>query len=147
MTNPASTASRFRQFRERAGLTHGEVAASLTVSAPCIWDIESNDDELSSCYSVSDVRKFCKALGVRPIELFGGEAAGPPISAVELVNHIHHHCHSHGITLHQFEDAVGWRLSACMEPAEQFFEGITTDGLQWLCRELGIDWRRVILSL
>jgi hypothetical protein len=34
-----------------------------------------------------------------------------------------------------------------MEPPERLFEEMSIDGLQWLCRELGIDWHRVILSL
>ena len=51
-----------------------------------------------------------------------------------------------GVTLEQFEDAVGWRLSACIEPPERLLEDMTVDGLQWLCRELHIDWRRVFLS-
>ena len=44
----------------------------------------------------------------------------------------------------QFEDAVGWRLSACMDPPEKVVEDLSIDGLQWLCRELRIDWRRAL---
>jgi transcriptional regulator with XRE-family HTH domain len=142
-----SPASRFREFRERAGLTHDQVANGLLISASCIWDIESHDDELSICYSPRDIQKFCQVLGVQPIELFGGETTSSPISAVELVRLIHEQCHSRGITLPQFEDSVGWRLSDCIEPPEHLLEAITIDGLQWLCRELGVDWRRIILGL
>ncbi len=147
MTISSSPALRFREFRERAGLTHEEVANSLLISASCIWDIESNDGELSSCYSPSDVQKLCQVLNIRPIELFGGETTGSPISAIELVRLIHEQCHSRGVTLEQFEDKVGWRLSACIEPPEHLLEDITIDGLQWLCRELSLDWRRIILNL
>jgi len=138
---------RFREFRERAGLSHDEAAQQMGISSPAVWDIESCEDEISECYSPSQVQKFCHVLGVRPIELFGGEAAGLPISAAELVRLIHEQCRSRGVTLEQFEDAAGWRLSACIEPPERLLEDITIDGLQWLCQELGIDWRRVILSL
>ena len=138
---------RFREFRERAGLSHDEAAQQMGISSPAVWDIESCEDEISECYSPSQVQKFCQVLGVRPIELFGGEAAGLPISAAELVRLIHEQCRSRGVTLEQFEDAAGWRLSACIEPPERLLEDITIDGLQWLCQELGIDWRRVILSL
>ena len=31
--------------------------------------------------------------------------------------------------------------------SESLLEDMTVDGLQWLCRELRIDWRRVLLSL
>ena len=149
MTISTSPASRFREFRERAGLSHDEVAQRFDtlISSACIWDIESQDDELSSCYSPKQVQQFGRILGVRPIEFFGCETTDSPISAVELVQLIREQCRSRGVTLEQFEDSVGWRLSACIEPPEHLLADITVDGLQWLCRELGIDWRRVILSL
>ena len=147
MTSTTSQASRFREIRERAGLTRDEVANTLLISGPSVWDIETHDDELSSCYSPRQVQKLCQVLRVRPTELLGIETTGSPISATELVRLIHEQCRSRGVTLEQFEDAVGWRLSACIEPPEHLLEDITIDGLQWLCRELGLDWQRVILGL
>jgi hypothetical protein len=93
------------------------------------------------------VQKFCRVLGIRPVELFADSIPEPAVSAAELVRLIHAECDSRGITLEQFEDAVGWRLSACIEPPAYMLEDMTVDGLQWLCRELRIDWRRVFLSL
>jgi DNA-binding XRE family transcriptional regulator len=146
MTTIKSPASRFREFRERAGLSHEEAARQMGVASPAVWDIEGFENELSSCYSPSQVQQFARVLGVRPVELFGTEVASP-VSAIELVRLIHEQCRSRGVSLEQFEDAVGWRLSACIEPPERLFEDIGIDGLQWLCRELGIDWLRVISSL
>jgi len=71
----------------------------------------------------------------------------PAVSAAELVALIHGECRKRGVTLEQFEDVVGWRLSQCMDPPEQLFQDMTLDGLQWLCRGLGIHWHTVILSL
>jgi transcriptional regulator with XRE-family HTH domain len=146
---PATTSPefRFREFRERAGLSHDEVAQQMGISSSSVWDIESCDDEISQCYSPNQVRQFCRVLGIRPSELFAVEIAETPVSAPELVRLIHEQCRSRGVTLEQFEDAVGWRLSVCIEPPERLFEDISIDGLQWLCRELGIHWHRVILSL
>jgi transcriptional regulator with XRE-family HTH domain len=138
---------RFREFRERAGLSHDEAARQMDISSPSLWDIENCEGELSACYSPSQVRQFCRVLGVRPGELFGVETEEPPVSAAQLVRLIHEQCHSRGVTLEQFEDPVGWRLSACIEPPERLLEDMTVDGLQWLCRELRIHWHRVILSL
>ena len=119
----------------------------MGVSSASVWDIESFEDELSSCYSPSEVQRFSRVLGIRPVELFGAESSGSPVSAVELVSLIHEQCRLRGVTLQKFEDTVGWRLSACIEPPEHLLEDISIDGLQWLCRELGIDWHRVISSL
>ena len=135
---------RFREARERAGLSPDDLAARSGVSDACIWDIESFEGDLTCCYSPSDVQKFCRVLGICPVVLFGGELSEPAVSPDELVTLIHEECHSRGVTLENFEDSVGWRLSACIEPPERLLEDMTVDGLQWLCRELRIDWRRAI---
>lgn len=137
---------RFREARKRLGLSPNELAAQSGVSDAGVWDIEDFPDDLTCCYSPSDVRKFCRVLGIRPVTLFADEIAEPAVSANDLVRLIHNECRSRGVTLEQFEDAVGWRLSACIEPPELLLEDMTVDGLQWLCRELHIDWRRVLLS-
>ncbi|HEX4342318.1 MAG TPA: hypothetical protein VH255_02950, partial [Verrucomicrobiae bacterium] len=68
----------------------------------------------------------------------------PSISPTQLVQFIHDECRLRNITLEQFEDMVGWRLSACIHPPERLLEDMTVDGLKWLCRELRIDWRRAL---
>ena len=135
---------RFRDARERRGLSPDQVAAQSGVTDAGVWDIEECEGDLTCCYSPRDVQKFCRVLGIRPVELFGEEISEPAVSGDELVRRIHKECRSRGITLEQFEDAVGWRLSACIEPPERLLEDMTVDGLQWLCRELRIDWRRAL---
>ena len=145
--NTVAPHTRFREARERLGLSPDEVAAQSGVSDAGVSDIEKCKGDRTCYYSPRDVQKFCRVLGIRPVELFGEEISEPAVSADELARRIHEECRSLGITLEQFEDAVGWRLSACIEPPERLLEDMTIDGLQWLCRELGIDWHRVILSL
>jgi hypothetical protein len=137
---------RFREARERLGLSPDELAAQSGVSAAGVWDIEACEGDLTGCYSPGDIQKFCRVLGIRPVELFADEISEPAVSADKLVQLIRDECRSRGVTLEQFEDVVGWRLSACIEPPERLLEDMTVDGLQWLCRELHIDWHRVILS-
>lgn len=134
---------RFKELRERAGLSDEDIAHEMGISRSCIWDIESHEDELTSCYSPNEVSKFCRALAARPCDLFGATEESP-ISSKELVERIHMECRNRGISLEQFEEAVGWYLSRSIEPPEQLLEDMGVDGLQWLCRELRIDWRRVI---
>lgn len=135
---------RFREARERLGLSPDEVAARSGVTDAGIWDIEAFEGDLTCCYSPRDVQQFCRVLGIRPVELFGAGISEPPISPKELVLLIHTECRSRGVALEQFEDSVGWRLSACMEPPERLLEDMTVDGLKWLCRELRIDWQRAL---
>lgn len=98
---PATTSPefRFREFRERAGLSHDEAAQQMGISSSCIWDIEGCEDELSDCYSPAQVRQFCRVLGISPSQLFGVETAGSPVSAAELVGLIYEQCRSRGVTL------------------------------------------------
>ena len=50
---------RFRQARERRGLSPEEVAERSEVSSPAIWDIETVEGDLTRCYSPNDIRQFC----------------------------------------------------------------------------------------
>jgi transcriptional regulator with XRE-family HTH domain len=147
MPDTASPSKRFQEFRERAGLSHEEAASRMGISAPSVWDIESFESELTECYSPSEVRRFCEAMGTRPRDLFEVTTAEPVVSASELADRIRAECNKRGITLEQFEDAVGWRLTESIDPPERMLEDMSLDGLQWLCRELGIHWHRVILGL
>ncbi|HEY2081656.1 MAG TPA: helix-turn-helix domain-containing protein [Verrucomicrobiae bacterium] len=144
MAEPTSVAARFRQFRERDGLSENEASRQMGISPSCLWDIESFEGDLLQGYSPIELRKFCRVLGIHPNELFGVENKEPPVSAPELVRLIQEQCELRGMTLEQFEDVVGWQLSAGIESPEKLLEGMTIDGLQWLCKELGVDWHRVI---
>jgi len=144
MADAVSVGSRFREFRQRADLSEEEASSKMGISVSCLWDIESFESDLSCCYSPNELRKFCRVLKIQSSELFSVESKGPPISAEGLVRLIHEQCRLRGMTLEQFEDVVGWQLSACIEPPGALLENLSIDGLQWLCRELGVDWHRVI---
>ena len=135
---------RFREARERLQLSVDDAAALCGISAPCVWDIESHAAELTACYSAMDVFRFSEALHIPASAFFGDDIAGAPVSAAALGQMIREECRVRKITLEQFEDAVGWKLGESMEPPGRLLEDMTLDGLQWLCRELRIDWRRVL---
>ena len=75
---------RFRELRERAGLSIDEAAGRIGVQSPCIWDIESFEDEITSCYFPLEVQRFCKALGASAAELFEVATSEPAVSAEEF---------------------------------------------------------------
>ena len=64
---------RFREARERLGLSPDEVAQRSGVSSAGVWDIEECEGDLTCCYSPRDVQQFCRVLGIRPVELFADE--------------------------------------------------------------------------
>ena len=44
----------------------------------------------------------------------------------------------------QFEEVVGWSLGECIDAPGRLLDYLSVDGLQWLCRELRVDWRRAL---
>ena len=59
MPETTSLSKRFRELRERAGLSENEAGQQMGVS---VWDIEAVEDEFTCCYSPAEVRKFCEVL-------------------------------------------------------------------------------------
>jgi transcriptional regulator with XRE-family HTH domain len=147
MPSMTSPASRFRELRERAGLSHDDVANRMRISSACIWDIEAQDDELSSVYSLADLKKISNTVGTTPSELFGVRISEPSVSPDELIWLIGQQCHARKITIEQLENLIGWRLAGYLDSSEQLLKNINVDVLQWLCAELGIDWQRVMSGL
>jgi len=139
---------RFRVARERLGLSAHEVAARCDIQPIDVWEIEGLEGDLESCYTPRQVQKFCQALGIRPIDLFGDGISEAPVSADYLVQLIHAECQLRGVTLEQFEDVIEWRsLGSIIEPPEKLLEFIRINSLQRLCQALRIDWRRILLSI
>ena len=138
---------RFKEFRERAGLSFDDAAQQMELSPACIWDIENCEDEIEVCYSPHEVQRFCQVFGIQPAELFAVTTTEPPITAAGLVSLIHEECQSRNLTMEQFEDKVGWRLHTMIDPPERLLTEMTIDGFREVCRELHIDWHRVVLSL
>jgi len=91
-----------------------------------------------------EVFRFSEALCIPASAFFGDDVPGTPVSADALSDLIFEECRGRGISLERFEDLAGWKLSESMEPPVRLLEDMTLDGLQWLCRELRIDWRRVL---
>jgi transcriptional regulator with XRE-family HTH domain len=139
---------RFREARERRGLSPEQFAALCGLYPIDVWEIEGVENDLEWCYTLREVQKFCQILDIRPIELFGDSNTEPPVSADDLVQRIHAECRLRGVTLEQFEDAIEWgQLNTILEPPEKLLEVMDIDHLRRLCQELHIDWRRVLLSL
>jgi transcriptional regulator with XRE-family HTH domain len=147
MNSAASTAARFRTARERAGLSIAETAARAGISEPCVWDLESYDDELMTVYSPGDLQRFVAIFAVYPRDLVGTEDRDDPVSIDELASAICEHCRALGLTINEFSDAAGWDVSKVMDAPQLLLSDISIDGIRDICHELGIDWQRLISGL
>jgi transcriptional regulator with XRE-family HTH domain len=147
--SPASPnpATRFHEFLEHSGLSREEAAERMGVTTHSIWDLKTYANELITVYSPDHLRRFARILAVSPLDFFDAKECGPPVSPAELAQMIRVQCQSRNVTLVQFEDIVGWRLNECMDPPERLLTDMSVDGLQRLCRELNLDWLRVINAL
>jgi transcriptional regulator with XRE-family HTH domain len=139
-------AVRFREARERAGLSPDDAADRMGISSASLWDIECCAEELL-IYSPARIRQFSDVLGISPRGLFGIESQAAPITARELIALIREHCRSRAITIEQFEDASGWRVAHNLDEPEKFLHDYDIEGIRDICGELGVDWQRFILSL
>lgn len=143
---PQSPSARFKYFRERAGLSMGEVAEKMGGGFidMGVWDIEAYDDELFSVYSPRQVLRLSQIINTTPQELMNLHSSEPPVTATELVQFTNRVCVTRGISLDQLEDKVGWHLSRMIEPPELLLQDMSLEGIIDLCKELQIDWVRVI---
>ena len=127
---------RFREVRERLGLSAEEVTARCDLQPIDVWEIEGLEGDLEMSFTPKQVQKFCQVLGIQPIDLFGDDISETPVSADDLVQLIHAECLLRGITLEQFEDVIEWwSLGSIIEPPEKLLESMRIDSLQRLCRE------------
>lgn len=139
---------RFREARERRGLSPERFAALCSLHPLDVLEIEGLEGDLETCYTPRQVQRFCEVLGIRPIDLFADTISEASVSADALVQLIYAECRSRGVTLAQFEDVIEWwSLGSILEPPEKLLESMRIGSLQQLCQELHIDWRRVLLSL
>jgi hypothetical protein len=145
MPEAGSIAERLQKLRERVGFSVEELAARMDISP---FHVELADADFTCEYSPADVQRFCHVLQASPLELFGVEPEAPPLTPGDLAALIRERCSSRGITVEQFEDASGWYVAKSLDDPQRFLgEDYSMDGIQDICRELGVDWRRFLLSL
>jgi transcriptional regulator with XRE-family HTH domain len=142
-----SIAKRFRLARERASLSIAEMAVRAGISEPCIWDLETYDNELMTVYSPADLYRFADILSVAPTELVGTETPDAHLSASELASAICEHCQVRRRTLEEFGHAAGWDICEAVGAPQLLLTDFSIDGIQDICRELDVDWRRFISGL
>jgi transcriptional regulator with XRE-family HTH domain len=139
MNSTNSIGMRFRAARERLGLSTEQAAAQMRVPPSAVSLMEMDDDEIGSCCTIADVRRFAGVLRTTSRELFDIPAAVSPLRLDALEQLIREHCQSRGISFQQFGETVDW-------PVGTNIGDLPLVLIADICRELGVDWRRVFVS-
>ena len=142
--------SRLRAARAVKGLSEHEVAALMGISSACYYDIEACWDELIHVCRLKDISNLCRILGLPARDLFRDYAvnlSAPMISFGEVLGRVTEHCRLRRMSIGEFEDVAGWRLSECLADPKKAVEDWCVDCLRDICREIGIDWFQVVAGL
>jgi transcriptional regulator with XRE-family HTH domain len=135
------TAARIRDLRARTGKTPVEMAGLLGVNIHWYDDLEQHDDELASTLTLGQAVRLAALLGATLHDLLAvSEERDEVISLQQLPERIASCLAREGISIEQFEDRIGWKLTPFLEhPVERGFE-LPLMFFQALAAGLGIRW-------
>ena len=137
-----AVAERFREARERLGLTQADVAEQLGIQVSSYWDIEFHDDEAFDCFSLAELRQIATILKT-PLEVllfgngFNGSTSGTSPSMI--AERLRVLAGSEGLTIDELGDRLGWDLTPIMADPEAI-DQFNLAGLSDLCAAIGVDW-------
>jgi transcriptional regulator with XRE-family HTH domain len=134
-------AQRIARARERAGLTHGEVAERIDVNSAWYWDIESFDDEAFTVLSLKQLATLAGVLGVDARALLLGDdvSRARGLAFGDISRRLAERLQRDRLTVDQFGDAVGWDLAAVLTDPESLWE-FNVDGFFAIAEALEFDW-------
>lgn len=134
-------ADRICELRTRLGKSELEMSKLLGINIHWYHALELHDDELESTLSLKKVKHLATLLGVKMGDLIGvsGEATGV-IPLEQLPHRIYSCAKSESLSLQQFEDHVGWRLTAFLDDPVEIGLGLPIIFFQDLAAVLGVPW-------
>ncbi|MGZ9004570.1 MAG: helix-turn-helix domain-containing protein [Burkholderiales bacterium] len=139
------TAAQIRNYRVRAGKSANEVAEHLGLNDAWYTDLEHRDDELASTLTVFQALELASFLGVRLRDLLGdGGYAEENIPLTDLPSRITAHLARNGMSIEEFEDAVGWELREFLQSPLKVAAECPINFLQAVAENLGFNWTSLI---
>lgn len=139
-------AKQILKLREAAGKSREEMASVMDISLPAYWDLESYDDEVKECISLTQLVKMGRAFKVSPRDVFSGhtnESVVGELSFGELSERIKTFIGEHAITIPEFEEKVGWAIEEALKKPDQF-EEVNLQCLIDICDELQLEWLSIV---
>ena len=140
-----ASAATIRNCRVRAGKSRQEVARHLGINDAWYHDLEQHDDELASTLTLFQAIELASFLGVRLRELMADDRAPVElIDLTELPSRITGHLARTGMSIEQFEEALGWDVHEFLESPLKVAAESPISFLQALADAIGIDWLSLV---
>lgn len=140
-------AEKIRQLRLAAGKSEREMAELIGINLPSYFDLESYDDEVIDCLSLTELKKMCQVVKITPVDLLSDKAKIQGrlnhLSFAEFIETVKKHIASEGMTVREFEDKAGWEMEGLLNNPEEIWER-NVQFLKDVCGELGINWLSVV---
>lgn len=140
-------AEKIRQLRLAARKSEKEMAELIGINLPSYFDLESYDDEVIDCLSLTELKKMCQVFKITPVDLLSDEAKNHRglnhLPFAEFIETVKKHIASEGITVAEFEDKAGWEMEVLLNSPEEMWER-NVQFLKDVCGELGINWLSVV---
>jgi transcriptional regulator with XRE-family HTH domain len=118
-------AQRFRDARERRGLTEAEVAAQWGQPPSMYWHLESDDAEAFAGLCLGDVVRIAKVLDTSvSVLLFGADppSSMPNVTCDGIAVLLRARLLAEQTTAEALGEAIGWDIAAILETPLSFVE-------------------------
>jgi transcriptional regulator with XRE-family HTH domain len=141
-------AKRISELRKITGRTQNQMASLLEMSDMSFFDLESHDDEIiRAAHPLKTIRALADSLGVTVYDLLKEDdlqlSSFKPIPYSELVKLVERNIVEQGLSIEQYEDKIGWHLTAFFQSENLFLNDYTIEFLGELAKQLKLDWLRL----
>ena len=117
------------------------IAERLGVTIPHVWDLASQDDEVSSTLSIRQVHKLSLVTGLGFDALIGFDAddSSDPITVDDFCTAIRTRISAAYSGISEFEEVIGWRVEEFLHDPDRLYDVANWDFLRDLASSVGID--------
>ena len=138
-------AEKLKTERESKKRSMAEMASTIGLTVEAYRDLETYDDEITTCLSLEELSKleaaleidFCRFISPLPIFVY-------PISPLnDFAELVKDYLELKKMRVADFEESIGWEVSNVLSnPAE-----VLKMSVEWLaivCEKIGVDWKLIL---
>jgi hypothetical protein len=143
----SGTAQRIAAARERAGISHADMADHLGLTLPSYHDLEAYDDEAFDCISLEQFLKLARVLRVSPRSLISGQgdaAVTVAVSAEDVAHALRRRVDRDADGGKALGDDVGWEIHAALVDPTAIWSDWCLAQLRDVCGAIGLSWKAVL---